>query len=189
MNRVLKPTGSVYLHCGPAASHFLKIVLDAIFSPMNFRNEIIWRRSGTHGKSVRYAPIHNVILFYTKTNNYKWNYPKKLYMKKHVENHFVKNEKGRKTNYYGNVLTGPGIRHGESGKPWKGFDPTAKRRHWAIPKALYEELNEDFSKMSPHQKMDRLYELGLIKIEHRMPHHVCTLNPSNIYTYELILLS
>jgi len=192
MHRVLKSTGSIYLHCDPTASHFLKIVLDAIFSPMNFRNEIIWRRSGTHGKSVRYAPIHDVILFYTKTINYKWNFPKKPYMKKHVESHFIKDEKGWKTNYYGNVLTGSGIRHGESGKPWKGFDPTVKRRHWAIPKALYEELDEDFSKLSPHRKMDKLYELGLIKIEPNQvwPIYERYLNPqdgqaiSDIWAYQ-----
>ena len=67
-------------------------------------------------------------------------------------------------NYYGNVLTGSGIRGGESGKPWKGFDPSAKGRHWAIPRRLIEVVNEDLSKLSQHQKLDRLYELGYIKI-------------------------
>ena len=56
LHRVLKPTGSLYLHCDPTASHYLKIVLDAIFGPQNFRNEIIWKRSSAHsdaGEAVR----------------------------------------------------------------------------------------------------------------------------------------
>jgi site-specific DNA-methyltransferase (adenine-specific) len=62
-------------------------------------------------------------------------------------------------------LTGSGTRNGESGKPWRGFDPTAKGRHWAIPGAVLEEIDEDLSQLSTHQKLDRLYELGYIKIE------------------------
>ncbi len=48
LHRVLKPTGSIYLHCDPTASHYLKIVMDTIFSPLNFRNEIIWKRQSAH---------------------------------------------------------------------------------------------------------------------------------------------
>src|SRR5215211_6836121 len=61
LHRVLKPTGSLYLHCDPTSSHYLKILMDAIFDPTNFRNEIIWRRTGSHGKVKRYGPIHDTI--------------------------------------------------------------------------------------------------------------------------------
>lgn len=72
LHRVLKPTGSLYLHCDPTASHYLKIILDTIFGPQNFRNEIIWKRTSAHsdtkqGKVVHVGRIHDVILFYTKT--------------------------------------------------------------------------------------------------------------------------
>jgi site-specific DNA-methyltransferase (adenine-specific) len=164
LHRVLKPTGSIYLHCDPTASHYLKIILDSIFGVEQFRNEIVWRRTGSHGKARRYGPIHDTILFYTKTDAYEWNFPKRPFMKGHVEGYFVKDEKGWRTNYYGNVLTGSGLRNGESGKPWRGFDPSAKGRHWAIPGALVEEVGEDFSQLTQHQKLDRLYELGYIKI-------------------------
>jgi len=164
LHRVLKPIGSLYLHCDPTASHYLKIVMDAIFGGSQFRNEIIWRRTGSHNKIQRYGPIHDVILFYSKTENYTWTYPKRPYMLGHVEENFVKDENGFKTNYYGNVLTGSGKRSGESGKPWRGFDPTAKDRHWAIPGALLEDIDEDLSGLSQHQKLDRLLELGHIKI-------------------------
>ena len=49
LHRVLKPTGSLYLHCDPTASHYLKLVLDSVFTPPNFRNEIVWKRTSSHG--------------------------------------------------------------------------------------------------------------------------------------------
>lgn len=164
MHRVLKPTGSIYLHCDPTASHYLKVMMDEIFGRQNFRNEIIWRRTGAHGKVKRYAPIHDTILYYTRSKERTWNNPKRPYMVGHVEEYFVKDEHGWRTNYYGNVLTGSGRRGGESGKPWRGFDPSQKNRHWAIPRALLEEVDEDMSELSQHEKLDRLFELGYVKV-------------------------
>jgi adenine specific DNA methylase Mod len=60
LHRVLKPAGSFYLHCDPAASHYLKIVLDTIFGIQNFRNEIIWKRSSAHSGAKRWGDIHDV---------------------------------------------------------------------------------------------------------------------------------
>ena len=164
LHRVLKATGSLYLHCDPTASHYLKLLLDAVFGKENFRNEIIWRRTGTHNKVQRFAPIHDTLLFYSKTANYRWNNIKRPYMKGHVNDYFVEDDVGWRTNYYGNVLTGSGTRNGESGKPWRGFDPTAKGRHWAIPRRIVAEINEDLSGLTQHQKLDRLLELEYIKI-------------------------
>lgn len=74
LHRVLKPTGSLYLHCDPTASHYLKIILDTIFGAEQFRNEIIWKRSHPHGNVSRsYGSIHDVIFFYSKSDNYTWN--------------------------------------------------------------------------------------------------------------------
>lgn len=165
LHRVLKPTGSFYLHCDPTMSHYLKTVCDVVFGVRFFRNEISWRRSGSHNKARRYGPSHDVILFYTRSDQYCWNNPKRPYMKGHVVENFVKDEKGYRTNYYGNVLTGSGVRHGESGKPWKGINPTKKGRHWAVPGALLEDLDEDLSELSQHEKLNRLFELGFIKFE------------------------
>ena len=66
MRRVLKDTGSIYLHCDSTASHYLKAVMDAIFGWKNFRNQIIWRRTGSHNSADRFGPIHDVLLFYAK---------------------------------------------------------------------------------------------------------------------------
>jgi site-specific DNA-methyltransferase (adenine-specific) len=162
--RVLKEGGSIYLHCDPTAGPYLRVLMDAVFGPTMFRSEISWRRTGAHNKGNRFAPIHDTILFYTKGNAKTWTRPKRPYMRGHVEEFFVKDGDGYRTNYYGNVLTGSGIRGGESGQPWMGFDPTAKGRHWAIPKRLLDELDEDLSPLTQHQKLDKLYELGFIKI-------------------------
>src|SRR6266545_4478163 len=59
LRRVLKATGSIYLHCDPTASHYLKMLMDAVFAPQNFRNEIIWRRTTAHSSAKKFAPIHD----------------------------------------------------------------------------------------------------------------------------------
>src|SRR6202022_1768835 len=74
LHRVLKPSGSVYLHCDPTASHYLKIIMDTIFGPQNFRNEIVWRRTPAKGNlSRRLARNHDVILSYQKSDEAVWN--------------------------------------------------------------------------------------------------------------------
>lgn len=166
LRRVLKESGSVYLHCDPKASHYLKLIMDAIFGPDRFRSEIIWRRTGSHNKATRWAPIHDVILFYSKSDRYTWNNPRRPYMNGHVKEHFALGDDGKyRTAYYGNVLTGSGKRGGESGKPWRDFDPTPKGRHWAIPGKLWEDSGLDGTGLSQHQKLDLLLEQGLITIE------------------------
>lgn len=165
LQRVLKPTGSLYLHCDPTMSHYLKTMLDAIFDPSNFRNEIIWRRTGAHGKIRRFGPIHDVILYYVKTQEAVWNGSVRPYMQGHVDEFFVQDGNGWRTNYYGNVLTGSGTRGGESGQPWKGIDPTPKGRHWAIPGKLLEGFEDEVEGMSQHEKLDFLVDKGIIKIK------------------------
>ncbi len=66
LHRVLKPTGSLYLHCDPTASHYLKLLLDGIFGPKRFLNEITWKRTSAHNDGARYGRIQDRILFYSK---------------------------------------------------------------------------------------------------------------------------
>ena len=74
MHRILKDTGSLYLHCDPTASHYLKIVLDRIFGKENFRNEIVWCYSGpSNSKMKKYPSKHDIILFFSKRNNIIFN--------------------------------------------------------------------------------------------------------------------
>ncbi|MCY4110173.1 MAG: DNA methyltransferase [Chloroflexi bacterium] len=64
---ILKPTGSIYLHCDPTASHYLKVIMDGVFGRRNFRNEIIWRRTTSHSDSKRWAAVADTILYYGKS--------------------------------------------------------------------------------------------------------------------------
>jgi len=73
LKRVLKPSGSIYLHCDPTASHYLKLLLDAVFDPGNFINEITWKRTSAHNDPKRYGANVDIILFYGKNRDYKWN--------------------------------------------------------------------------------------------------------------------
>lgn len=77
LRRVLKPTGSIYLHCDPTAAHYLKMLMDALFGPENFGSEIIWKRSSAHSDAKQgrrnFGHIHDTILYYQKTRAAKWN--------------------------------------------------------------------------------------------------------------------
>jgi len=161
MHRVLKPTGSLYLHCDPTASHYLKLVLDAIFGPTSFCNEIIWRRTASHNLNKRFGPVHDVILFYVKSDEYTFNIEYRPYAKGHVESYFKgRDERGR---YWTNALTGAGTRRGDSGKPWRGYDPTKRGRHWAVPGELVDRLgiSED---LSIQERLEELFRRGYIDL-------------------------
>lgn len=71
--RVLKPTGSIYLHCDHHASHYLKVMMDEVFGMKNFRNEIIWCYEHSHPSSKQFKRVHDTILFYSKNNNWMFN--------------------------------------------------------------------------------------------------------------------
>lgn len=73
LHRVLKPTGSIYLHCDPTASHYLKLLLDAVFGPQASRNEIVWKRTSSHSDSKKWAHVHAIVLYYSKGKSYIWN--------------------------------------------------------------------------------------------------------------------
>lgn len=91
LHRVLKPTGSLYLHCDPTASHYLKIVLDTIFDPRNFRNEIVWQRTNVHSDSKTWSNVSDTIFFYTKSSAFTWN---AVYLP-HSEDHLASKYRNR----------------------------------------------------------------------------------------------
>ncbi|MEY3220535.1 MAG: hypothetical protein RIT27_1892 [Pseudomonadota bacterium] len=167
IQRILKETGSFYLHCDPTASHYLKLVCDAIFCAKGgeFRNEIIWKRTSSHNSAKRWGSIHDVILYYTKSNQPTWNRVLQNLDESYVAS-FYKNidEKGR---YRLSDLTGASITTaGDSGKEWRGINPTTKGRHWALP-ALRSLPNwciipENYETLSTQERLEILNEQGLI---------------------------
>lgn len=130
LHRVLRPTGCIYLHCDPTASHYLKTLMDAIFGPQNFRNEIVWKRTSAHSSAKRYGPVHDVIFFYSKSEEMIWHGINQAYDSEYIEQRFRTEEERP---WKDADLTGAGTRNGETGQPWRGFSPTAKGRHWAYP--------------------------------------------------------
>ena len=89
LHRVLKPTGSIYLHCDPTSSHYLKVVMDAIFGPTNFRNEIVWKRFNFHADANRFGKVTDRVLFYTKGSEYTFDPIRVPYSEKYVESKFT----------------------------------------------------------------------------------------------------
>ena len=73
LKRILKETGSIYLHCDDTAAHYIKVMMDDIFGVSNYRNDVIWRRTRAKSNVNKFARIHDNILFYTKSENYTWN--------------------------------------------------------------------------------------------------------------------
>jgi hypothetical protein len=97
LHRVLKPTGSLYLHCDPTASHYLKVLLDSVFGATKFRAEIAWKRSSAHSDTKQgrkiYGHIHDVILFYTKADEWTWNPQFTAYDAEYVQQRFANSDK------------------------------------------------------------------------------------------------
>lgn len=99
LHRVLKSSGSIYLHCDPTASHYLKLVLDAIFRHDNFKTEIVWKRSSAHSDAKQgrrqHGRIHDVIFFYTKGGiDYTWNQLYTPYDEEYVDQFYRHVEEG-----------------------------------------------------------------------------------------------
>jgi len=143
LRRVLKPTGSIYLHCDPTASHYLKLLMDAVFLPRHFQNEIVWQRTSARSDSHRWNHIHDVLLFYSKGEQYTWNPQFTAYDPEYVEKfyRFVEAQTGRR--YASDNLTAAGTREGSSGKPWRGIDVKSKGIHWKYTVETLEELDQE----------------------------------------------
>src|SRR6266566_4619436 len=136
LHRVLKPTGSLYLHCDPTASHYLKIILDAIFNPKQFRNEIIWKRTSAHNDSGNCGNSHDVLLLYTKTNKFIWNKQYQAYDESYTQSHYNKVDKdGRR--YRTDNLTAFGLSGGGYTYEWNGVT-----KLWRLPETRMRELHE-----------------------------------------------
>ncbi len=162
LQRVLKPTGSLYLHCDPTASHYLKILLDAIFGTENYRNHITWKRTSAHSSAKKWGPISDNILFYTKSDDFVWNKVYQPYDQQYIDDYYRHEDKrGR---YQVVDLTGSGTRQGDSGQPWRGVDPTESGRHWAVPSSSLEAAypGRDLSALSVQERLDLLDEAGLV---------------------------
>jgi site-specific DNA-methyltransferase (adenine-specific) len=141
MHRVLKPTGSLYLHCDPTASHYLKILLDAIFGPEQFLNEICWKRTTAHNDPSRYGRISDRILFFSKTRDKRFNKLYGEYSVEHLSRYKYSDEDGQ---FRAEHLTAPHFSPTRTIE-WRGVHP-GQNRQWRFGV----------------DELERLYEAGRI---------------------------
>ena len=143
LHRVLKPTGSIYLHCDPTASHYLKLLLDAVFGNRNFRNEIVWKRYGAHNDvgqgSTRFGRVHDTILLYGKSESVVWNQGFVPLDDSYIQTtyRFIEEETDRR--FTTTPLTGPG--GAEKGNPvyeWNGHT-----RAWRYSRETMQQLDAE----------------------------------------------
>ena len=168
LHRVLKPTGSIYLHCDPTASHYLKLLMDAIFGPANFRNEIVWRRTNAHNNCRVYGRIHDTIFLYSKGSRYFFSPQVRPYSRGYIEGMFRHEDENGV--YRHADATASEVRTGDSGQPWQGYNPTNAGRHWAIPAYLREELEErgeDLADLITQELLDLALKHNLIYLPQR----------------------
>lgn len=145
LHRVLKPTGSLYLHCDQTASHYLKIILDTIFEPKHFRTEIIWKRSSAHNDSRQGAKqpgrIHDTLLFYTKDeHDWTWNHVHTPYDTDYIASNYryIEDETGRRFKSTDLTAAKPG---GDTSYEWKGRKPP-NGRYWAYSKEHMQQFDD-----------------------------------------------
>jgi len=137
LHRVLKPTGSIYLHCDPTASHYLKLLLDAIFGPFCFRNEIVWKRTSGRKGITQFGRVHDIIFFYTRSNESTWNPPTIAQDESNARGHdIMKDEEGRWYRVSDFSGGGPGPPRSFNGVE---IAPPAGR-HWAFDQAGIDRL-------------------------------------------------
>ncbi|HEX4463501.1 MAG TPA: DNA methyltransferase [Solirubrobacterales bacterium] len=149
LHRAMKSTASLYLHCDPTASHYLKLLLDSVFGPRSFRSEIVWKRSSAHSDTKQgrriHGHIHDVIFFYTKSNSWTWNPIYTPYDEAYVESKYrhIEPKTGRRYRLDNLTAAKPG---GDTSYEWHGRHPY-KGRYWAYSQ----------------EKMDKFLEEGRIR--------------------------
>ena len=166
IKRILKEDGSVYLHCDPTASHYLKLLMDTIFGHSMFSSEISWKRTSAHNDSRTFGNVRDVIFFYGQQDinvdavrvPLDKDYVRKFYR-----------EQDKRGRYQAIDLTGAGSSQGESGEIWESINPGDVGRHWSIPlkgdyaRWIEENIIPDYRTIeSPLDRLDALNEADLI---------------------------
>ena len=140
MKRVLKDTGSIYLHCDPTASHYLKLLMDSIYDHNNFRSEITWKRTSAHSDTRQgrrqHGRVRDVLLFYTKSGEWAWNPIYTDYDPEYVQKFykFIETETDRR--YTLGDMTGPG--GASKGNPY--YEVMGVSRYWRYSEKQMQEL-------------------------------------------------
>ncbi len=169
--RVLKPTGSIYVHCDDHADGYLRMLMDGVFGADNFRNAIAWRRSGGKSDSKKWGRVHDTLLYYTKSADFTWNPQYQPLDLGYVKRAYRYDDQDGRGPYRRLPLHAAGASKGESGAAWLGYAPGDHDRHWATPTKgimhqyiVDNELIPDWPRAYPstRDRLDALNKAGLI---------------------------
>ncbi len=150
LHRVLKPTGSLYLHCDPTASHYLKVILDTIFSPRNFRNEIIWKRQTAHSDAkYKFADVADIILFYVKSKEAKFTPQYGEHDPQYIENFYRFDDNDGRGRYSLDNMTSPNPRPNMMYE-WMGYPYPDKG--WRYQRETMQKLHDEGRIWYPRHK-------------------------------------
>ena len=135
LKKVLKPTGSIYLHCDPTASHYIKVLMDGIFGFGNFRNEVVWKRMTSHNDAKRWGRVHDTILFYSMSDKFTWTDEARVpYEEDYIARKYRwKDERGL---YMDSPLQARSLSGGGYDYEWRGTQDI-----WKFPKHRLDELD------------------------------------------------
>ena len=170
MHRVLKDTGSIYLHCDSTASHYLKAMMDAVFGRRNFRNDLIWKRATSKKADARrFGSVHDSILFYVKSDDFTWNTVHLDYDPTYIGKMYRHDDGDGRGPYRVSDLTQSGWTSGESGMDWRGISMRERGKHWITPTGkglgdwIVENVIPNFREIKGTlARLDALDEHGLI---------------------------
>lgn len=152
LRRVMKTTGSLYLHCDPTASHYLKVLLDAVFGPASFRNEITWQRTNAHNDAKRWADVADTILYYGRTNRVTWNVPRVPYNEDYIRSKYRHDDGDGRGAYRLSDMTSPHPRPNMTYE-WLGFPPPMSG--WRYSQQTMQKLHGERRIWYPESKAKR----------------------------------
>ena len=166
VRRVLKPTGSLYVHCDDKADAYLRLLCDGVFTPRWFRNALVWKRS-SRSDGRRFGRTHDVLLAYGSQVNGTWNDPRAPFSPEYLTRYY--REQDARGHYTDFDLTGAGTTAGASSQPWQGHDPSDSGRHWSVPRTgpyaawIAEHVVPSYKEIADvHARLDALAEHNLI---------------------------
>lgn len=153
LHRVLKPTGSIYLHCDPTASHYLKLLMDAAFGVENFRSEIVWKRTSSHGNvSTNFGDVTDTLLYFSRGTKPVWNQIYTPYSEKHIKTKFTYRDPDGRV-FTTTDLRNPGVRPNLTYE-YKGYQPHPNG--WAVSRERMEEYDRQGRLWFPQDQNGRI---------------------------------
>ncbi len=152
IHELLSEDGSLYLHCAPNVSHYLKVLSDEIFGVDRFRAEIAWKRVSGHGDAKKWSPVHEIILHYSKGASYVWNPPREPLDESYVSSKYNQDDGDGRGPYMLDNLTSPNPRPNMTYE-WEGFAPPAKG--WRYSSGTMRELDADGRIYKPTDRTKR----------------------------------